>query len=111
MRLPPDWYHNDRALGVIHDLAGDRAHRQRAETAATAAPDRQQVAVFRGLNQRLSGKAVLGDHLNGRWLAIAEICRDLGRGDLGQLAGLLGLRAVSPEAGPSLLLSRRGTAG
>src|SRR5215469_7827174 len=86
--LPAGWHYHDGALSVMHDLVGDRAHRQRAEAAAAAAPDYQQVAALRRLNQRLGGEAVLCDHAHGRWLAITEISCDLGDGGFGQFAGL-----------------------
>lgn len=59
------WVHDHWAFGVMHVLAGDRAQRQAAETAAAASADDKQVAVPRCLDERRSGEPADGRYRDG----------------------------------------------
>jgi hypothetical protein len=50
---PVERNHGHRALGVMHDLAGDGAEVQMRETAAASRANNDQVRVARCVNERL----------------------------------------------------------
>src|SRR6201999_697874 len=86
LRLVRDDRHRD--IGVVHDLAGDRAQQQPAEPADAAAADDDLVSVLGRLDELLGGLAEQGLH---RHVLRGVVTQGPGRVGHGFLRGLLGL--------------------
>jgi hypothetical protein len=59
LRSPRGWYHHDRAVGMLHDLAADGTHDEPGEPARATGPDDHHVGAARSLDQLLAGKPVM----------------------------------------------------
>src|SRR6516225_5655931 len=95
--LAPMGHHDDRAVGMVRNLAADRTDHQLGEAARAARSDHHQVGRPRRLDQRFRRETDDGPHRHRGRLGVAELAEGLGRQLLGGLAFALQVRCVPRE--------------
>src|SRR5215472_13003084 len=95
--LAPIGHHDDWAVGMVHDLAADRADHELGEAARTARPDHHEVGRPRRLDQLFRRETNDGPHRHRGRLGVAEMAEGLGRQLLSGLALALQVVCVPRE--------------
>src|SRR5215469_4912381 len=95
--LAPIGHHDDWAVGMVHNLAADRADHEPGEAARTAGPNHHQVGRPRRIDQLFRRETNDGPHRHRGRLGVAELAEGLGRQLLSGLALALQVRCVPRE--------------